>query len=217
MSWVGPAIAAGSALLPAIMGGGNTQPKIKRVSNLSKGQSGFLSGMYGGEGLESNPNFQQGQDYISKLLSNDPEAFKHFEQPFLTQFNQQIAPGIAERFAGMGTGAGASSSSGLNQSLAQAGSTLQQQLAQLRGSLQMQALPQNLQYASMPYQQKLQGLNVQPYQYYERPGTQGFGTGALSGLAGGFSQGLGQMGGQWAGNQMFGSNTPQPGTPGGVG
>src|ERR1044072_153926 len=54
-------------------------------------------------------------NYIRSILSNEPGAFEEFERPYLEQFEQQVIPGISERFAGVG----ALSSSGLNQSVAQ--------------------------------------------------------------------------------------------------
>lgn len=53
-----------------------------------------------------------------------PEAFSKIEAPALRQFSREIAPNIAQRYAGMG----ASGSSGLNNSLASAGQDLAENL-----------------------------------------------------------------------------------------
>jgi hypothetical protein len=151
-----------------------------------------LLGFLQGGGLEGNGLFGAGTDYLQNLLSNGPGAYQAFEQPYLERFNQQIAPGIAERFAGMGTGGGALSSSGLQNSLAQAGRGLQTDLAALRGQLQMQALPQAYQYAQGPLQNVLQAAQQIPNQYYERPGQQGFLQGGLNAFAGGFGNSAGK-------------------------
>jgi hypothetical protein len=146
-----------------------------------------------GGGLNNNQTYNQGNDYLQGLLSNDPEAFKHFEAPYMQNFEQNIIPSIAERFAGMGTGGGAGSSSGLYSSLAQAGKNLQTDLAGLRGGLQMQALPQGLNYAQQPINNSFNASNALPNQYYEQPGQPGlfqqagkaFGYGAGQGFGGG--------------------------------
>ncbi len=148
-------------------------------------------------GLEQNPLYQSGQNYLQGLLGNEPGAFSQFTAPYIQQFNQQTAPGIAERFAGMGTGAGAGSSSGLNNALAQAASTLQTNLASQREGLRMQALPQALGYSQQPFSNISSALNVSPFAY-----TQG-GGGALEGLLkalGSFTSGpAGMAGGQASG------------------
>lgn len=93
------------------------------------------------------PGFQGGQEFYQNILSGDTSAF---EAPAMRQFQEQIAPDIAERYAGMGAG----SSSGLNQSLAQASTDLSERLAAQRGQLQMQAAGQAtnplMQLLSMP-------------------------------------------------------------------
>lgn len=157
-----------------------------------------LQGLSQGGGLNQNPLYQQGNSFLMNLLSGDPEAFKSFEAPFMQQFEQQTLPTIAERFAGMGTGAGASSSSGLFNSLAQAGKSLSTDLAGLRSGLQMQALPQSLQYSQQPIQNILASLSQIPGQFYEKPGQ------------GGFLQGLSPLFGQLFSNSYF------PGVGGGL-
>ena len=129
---------------------------------------------------------EKGGDFLSNLLNGSPEFMQQFQQPYIDQFNQQIAPGIAERFAGMGTGSGASSSSGLYNSLAQAGRQLQGDLAAQRGQMQLQGLNQVLPFASQPYQQRLAAAQAVPGQYYEQPGQ----AGALQGFAQGAGQAL---------------------------
>ena len=163
-----------------------SQPKTKQLEVLTPEQKNALKG-YFNEGIGTNPLYQQGSSFLQNLLSNQPGAFSAFEEPHLQNFEQRIAPGIAERFAGMGTGAGALSSSGLQQSLAQAGRGLSTDLAGLRSGLQMQSLPQALGYAQQPYTNTLGGLGVQSFQNAQRPGSQGL----LGGLAGGLGTAAG--------------------------
>ena len=85
----------------------------------------------------------------------------------MQQFQEQILPQIAERFAG----AGALSSSGFGQSVGGAASGLQAQLAQLFSQLQGQAAQQQQgQYNQLTQQ----GLNYQPFGYYTQKGSSGF-------------------------------------------
>jgi hypothetical protein len=150
-------------------------------------------------GVGNSPLYQQGSNFLQSLYSNDPEGFKHFEAPFVENFEQNIAPGIAERFTGGlgygGTGAGAYSSSALQNSLAQAGRGLQTDLASLRGGLQMQGLSQGLNYAQAPYQELLNALKALQGQYYEIPGQEGLVQGAVKK----FAQGAGMTAGASAG------------------
>jgi hypothetical protein len=105
--------------------------------------------------------------YDQSLLGQGPEAFNQFSSPYLQQFQEQIVPQIAERFAG----GGALSSSGFGQALGGAAAGLQSQLAQLFSQLQGQASGrQQNQFANLSQQ----GLNYQPFAYHEKPGSTGF-------------------------------------------
>jgi len=104
--------------------------------------------------------------YDKSLLQNGNQAFDQFSQPYLQQFNEQMLPQIAERFAG----AGALSSSGFGQALGGASSGLQSQLAQLFTGLQNQAAgrQQNL------FQNTSNtALGYNPFAYHEKPGNAG--------------------------------------------
>jgi len=136
--------------------------------------------------IQQNPLYQSGGSYLQQLLSGDPNAFSQFEAPIQQKYQQEIIPGLAEQFAGAGTGAGAANSSGLYQTLAQAGRSLSTDLAGLRGQLQMQALPQALGYAQQPYQNALSGLQARQFQPYYQQGS----TGLVGGIANGIGQGL---------------------------
>ena len=128
--------------------------KFKQRSSKSKTQRTGIDEMSQTGGLQDSELYGGGSDFLMKLFGGD---FSAFEQPLMNQFEQQIAPGIAERYAGMGAG----SSSGLNQSLAQAGENLSTQLGAQRSQLMMQALPQALGYAQQPIEnmQKAQGMD----------------------------------------------------------
>lgn len=131
--------------------------------------------------------------YFNNFLGgNQQQAFDQFSQPYLQQFQEQILPQIAERFAG----AGALSSSGFGQSLGGAASGLQSQLAQLFSQLQGQAAQQ--QYGQ--YNQLAQtGLNHQQFAYQHKPGSQGFLGTALGAAAGALGGPIGAALGQGIG------------------
>jgi hypothetical protein len=138
------------------------------------------------------PTFQSGQNFLQQLLGGDTSEF---EDPLMRQFQEQIIPGLAERFSG--AGAGAQSSSAFQQALGGAGADLSERLASLRGQLKMQALPQALGYAQAPGQRGLQqaqlGLGTQSFENLLRPRTQGLLGGLLGGAGSGFGSGLGSM------------------------
>lgn len=164
----------------------------QKMKPFNKKSQNFLEQMLQGGGLKDDPLYGAGSSYIQRILSGDPAAFAEFEAPYKQQFERETIPGIAERFAGMGTGGGASSSSGLQNSLAQASKDFSTNLAGLRSGLQMQAAQQGLQYAQSPYMMMLEAARLLPQQYYEIPGQPGLIQGAASSFAGGYGQGLGR-------------------------
>jgi hypothetical protein len=108
------------------------------------------------------------QYYNNLLGDNQQQAFDEFSAPYLQQFQEQMLPQIAERFAGVG----ALSSSGFGQALGGASAGLQSQLAQLFSSLQSQAAGK--QYGQ--YNQLAQfGLGHEPFAYTKNKGSMGFG------------------------------------------
>ena len=117
-------------------------------------------------------------NYYNKFLGpNRQQAYDEFSAPYLQQFNDELLPQIAERFAG----AGALSSSGFGQAIGGATSGLQSKLAQLFSSLQDQAAQQ--QYGQ--YNQNVQnGLNYDPFAYVTEEGNQGFGGQFSKGVSG---------------------------------
>lgn len=96
---------------------------------------GSISGQSGN--IQQNPLYQSGQNFLQGILGGDTSKF---EAPLMRQFNEQIIPGLAERFSG--AGAGSQSSSAFQQALGGAGADLTERLGALRSGLQMQAAPQ---------------------------------------------------------------------------
>src|SRR6202158_4381572 len=123
-----------------------SKDKFKQLSNLTPEQQRGLSkifeqmGLMGGEG----GNYQQSQDYLSKMISGDPESYARWAAPYQTGFNEQTIRRPAERNAGMGggLGGGALSSSGFGQALGGAATQFQSNLSGLYAQLQQQAAQQ---------------------------------------------------------------------------
>lgn len=163
----------------------------------------ILSALQGqGSNIAQNPLFQQGSNFLQQFLSGSPESTAAFEAPAMRQFNEQIIPGLAERFSGMG--AGAQSSSAFQQALGQAGAGLSENLQALRSGLQMQALPQALGYAQQPISnfQGLAGLGLGTQTKGYMPKQQPFWQQLLAGLSGGVGQLGGQLGGGYFGKKL---------------
>lgn len=149
-----------------------TSPQLQKVSTGTNQQQQFggkdlislLQSMMGQGG-----GFNAANQYDQSLLQGGPgqqgNAYDQFSQPYLQQFNEQILPSIAERFARMG----ALSSSGFGQSLGGAASGLQSSLAQLFSQLQGQASGRQ----QGQFQNLSQiGLGYSPFAYNEKQGTQ---------------------------------------------
>lgn len=179
---------------------GGSDRKLDQISQFGPEQQELMEQLWGGMGDAQG----SGLDLISQLLSGDEEAFSKFEAPFKRHFNQETIPGIAERFAGMGSGMGSGSSSAFNQSMGQAGKELSESLASLRGGLQQNALSQ------------LQGMMGKAYQ----PTFTTSVTPPTTGFAGGLAAGLGGGAGNLMGMQflnMLGNNQVGGSSQGGVG
>lgn len=90
-----------------------------------------LEGAISGQGAGG--AFGDVADYYRGLLGNDSADFQAFAAPELRNFREQILPGIAEQFAGMG--AGGLTSSGFQNSSVGAGADLSERLGALRAQL----------------------------------------------------------------------------------
>ncbi len=156
--------------------------------------------------------YQQGNDFFNSLF-NDQDFFNSFEAPAMRQFNEEIAPGLANRYASMGSG-GSTGSTGFRNQLAREGQNLSTNLAAQRGQMQQNAVPQMLGYAQQPVSNWMTQMQqaLQPTQNtYQGPSM-----GAFGGLAAPFAQGAasiwGQQAGQQAGNSSMGGGFQSPGS-----
>src|ERR1051326_5222633 len=89
--------------------------KLKKIPTGTKQQSALHNNLLAqAMGLsQDGGGFNLANQYYNNLLGGNGDAFNNFSSPFINQFNEQILPQIAERFAG----AGALSSSGFGQAL----------------------------------------------------------------------------------------------------
>lgn len=133
------------------------------------GDKGGMSSTYSGKqrstidnlldmvkGGQTGQNMGAGQDWLSSLF-NDPEFFKQFEAPLQRQFQEETIPGLANRFAGMGSGGSTGSTGFRNQATREAGN-LSTNIGALRGGMQQQGVNQ----ASQNYFNMLQ-QGLTPY------------------------------------------------------
>ncbi len=154
--------------------------KAKKTPRYTPEQMQMFEQMMQGGGLEQNPLYQQGSQFLQSLMGGDMSAF---QGPLMQQFEQEILPGVSEQFAGLQSGMG----SGLNQALARASENLGTQLGAQRAGLMTQMLPQALSYAQAPGQEQRQMLDLQPYDRYIQQASPGL----FGQLAGGFGSALG--------------------------
>lgn len=195
-----------SGLSDAMFG---TKGKLKKFETLSGSQKKALNKIlgkidYSSLELGKNKLYQQGQSFLQGLLQPGAldKLYGQLESPMMRQFQEEIIPGIAERFSGLG----AQSSSAFTQSLSQAGAGLQEKLSALRGQLTQQGVQQQLQAAQMGlgYAQAPASLATNLAQL--GLGTQAFGyqnIAAQPGFLQNFLGSLGQGAGQAAGLAMF--------------
>lgn len=169
MSAIGP-------ILQSFMGN-----KEKMGSTYSKGQRSTIDdllqqvkGMKGGMDITNQPGFQQGQDWLSSLF-NDENFFNNIEAPAMRQFNEEIIPGVASRFASQGSG-GSLGSTGFRNQIAREGSNLATNLAAQRGQMQQQGVNQQLGYSQQPFQNIMQLLQqaLTPTNNTFQPSSTGF-------------------------------------------
>lgn len=175
--------------------------------------------------ISKQPTYKAGQDYLTRLLSNDPSAMEAFEAPARRQFREEIMPEIAEQYAG----AGAGRSSAFNLAATHAGGTLAEQLAAQRAQLQLGAIPQALQYAQIPVEQRAalarlplgqqqSYLYEPPYAPGEIPKTSGGTMGGILGAIGGGVMGgpVGALAGYQFGSGIGGAATDVDGSERGI-
>lgn len=189
MGW-GLAAAAGIGALSSLFGGKGG--KTQQLANLSPEQTQFLQQLLGslnGQNLDlgSDELYGEGSDQIMKMLQGDTSLI---EAPLMAQYQNEILPGIAQRFGGLG----AQSSSGYQNALAGAGGQLAGQLGQLRYGAKQSAIQNALQYAGAKNQSRQGlaglGLNARPFGYQTTEGKNNFFDAIGYGAGSAFGKGL---------------------------
>lgn len=161
----GSAASYGLSKLDKGGGGGSIPEQFKKIRTGTPEAERFQKKIFKQGGmLPYDKTYKKGKNFLTDLLSGSQGAFDRFEEPYMRNFNENIVPDIANRFAGMGTGNSGLSSSGFQQTLANAGKGLQGDLAALRSNLQMQALGPALAYAQQPISNQFQAMDWSPYQ-----------------------------------------------------
>lgn len=167
----------------------NTPSTVENINRLSPQQQS-LQEMIG------NLLTGQGQQPTDGLLGNmfSEKGFKNFSDPALRMYNEEIVPGLAEKFSG-GFGvpgaASAQGSSGFQNALAKSGQDLAQGLGEFRGRQQQDMLGNLL----------TQFMTPQSNQYYQPSGPSGLAQ-LLSSLAGGLGDAGINLGSSWAKNKL---------------
>lgn len=156
-----------------------------------------------GMGKGAGGAFGESADYYRNLLGNSDEDFNAFAAPQMRQFNEQTIPGLAEQFAGMGSGG--LSSSGFQNAAVGAGTDLSERLGALRAQLRQSGA------------QGLQGIGQQGLQNFSQnqvtqQGTEGMlapALGAVGTAVGGPALGaLGAFGGNWLQSKIGKNSNP---------
>lgn len=112
--------------------------KHERVSTLGKDQEPLLQQLLASlQGRGAGGGFGSSADYFYNILNDNPELMQQFMAPEMRRFNEQTIPGLAEQFAGMGSGG--LSSSGFRNAAVNAGTDLQERLGAIRAGLKQNA------------------------------------------------------------------------------
>lgn len=172
--------------------------KLRKTPTMTGDQKNLLSqilSQVGGMG-QVGGNYGLAQQRLQEQLMGGDQAYQAFAAPYLRQFQEEIMPQIAERFAGGGFGrGGALSSSSFAQALGTAGAGLQERLAALGANQQQNAIGSTLgQYNTLAGY----GLSAKPFGTFTRGGNQGIlpflGAGLSSLTSGGYGGIAGLLG-----------------------
>ncbi len=143
---------------------------FQQLPTMTPGQMGLQQQMQGGVG--------QGMGFYQGLLGGDQRTLDLLSAPLMRQFNREVVPGIAGRFAGGHSMRG----SAFQNSLARAGTDLQTNIGQIQGNLLQSAAGGLTGMAGHAMQS--------PFQQVYRPQTPGVADYAAQ-AAGGFMGGAG--------------------------
>jgi len=138
--------------------------KIKNKSSFDPYQQAINQQQ--GTALQGGGGYGNLIEQLQSMLNPESDYYKDSENAQMRQFNEEVIPGIAERFAGAGANSGALSSSGFGQALGGAGAQLQSN----QGLMKQQGVQSALQNLLRQYE-GFQGQTT--FDRYEKPGQQG--------------------------------------------
>lgn len=145
-------------------------PSFSKVSNYTPQQQKLLNSDIRQARRLQRGGYNDAMSLLQQYLDPQSDVYQNFEAPYMQQFEQQVVPGLAERFAGLGAMGGGLSSSGFGQALGAAGANLQTQLASMKEQYRRQAINDLLgQYNQLTNR----GLNARSFENTYDPGTQG--------------------------------------------
>lgn len=137
--------------------GKGKKDKIKQTPNYTPDQINFINDLL----QQAKAGNQNAFEYLNSILSDEEGVLEDFQRPALDQFNNEIIPGILERFTGLNAGR----SSALEQTLGQAAKGLATNLSAQRAGLKQNAINQLQNFGQL-------GLTRQTSPYIQQ-GTQG--------------------------------------------
>lgn len=160
-----------------------SSPKMKQRSRLSEEQLPLYNQMLAAiAGPGAGGAFGSAADYYRQLLSPDSQTAQAMFSPEMRKFQEETIPGLAEQFAGMGSGN--LSSSGFRNAAVNAGADLQERLGAIRAQLQQQGAMGLMGLGQM-------GVSPQYTENYATAGQPGFFASMAPGVGAGIGMGLG--------------------------
>ncbi len=160
-----------------------SSPKMKQRSMLNEQQLPLSQQLY--QSIASpgaGGAFGTIADYYRSLLDPNSASAQAYAAPEMRRFNEEIIPGLAEQFAGMGSGN--LSSSGFRNSAVNAGADLQERLAAIRAQLQQQGASGLMGLSQF-------GLSPQFNENYATAGQPGFFSNVAPGVGAGIGMAVG--------------------------
>lgn len=136
-----------------------TPEKFSQVNLLTPQQQAIQNQrMAAAQGMGAGGAFGQAADYYRGLLSDESADFNAFAAPEMRKFREEIVPGLAEQFAGLGAGGSGLSGSHFRNAAINAGTDLSERLGRIRAELRQNAAQglQNIGEGALnPYTQNL--------------------------------------------------------------
>ncbi len=195
-----------------------TPESFEQRSTLSPEQQGLYKQLLAAiQGQGAGGAFGQSADYYRGLLGDNSEDFQAFAAPEQRRFQQETIPGLAEQFAGMGSGA--LSSSGFRNAAVNAGTDLSERLGAIRAQLRQQGaqgLAGLAQQGFMPTTQNIHRPRQPGFLEQIAPGV-GMALGSIGGTAGvAAGKTLGDLASQFLKNKFGNPGNTQPSPTAGV-